>query len=75
MTHTTKIVEKKIVSNGAIAVRVRCCDDSSTDSVTTIYIKPSMTEKEIVDLVQNHHAYVSRQHETLLRAAELISKL
>lgn len=75
MTHTTKIVEKKILSDGAIAVRVRCCGDSSTDSVTTIYIKPSTTEKEVGDLMQKHHDHVSKQHEALLRALELVSKI
>jgi hypothetical protein len=39
MPHVAKVIEKKQLSDGAIAIRLRCCGDPSTDSIATLYVK------------------------------------
>ena len=49
MTHQAKVVDKKQIADGAIAVTLRCCDDPATDSTATIYVTPDTELKSWLD--------------------------
>ena len=74
MEHTAKTIEFKQLSDGALAVRVRCCDDETTDSWHTVYDIGAMTEEQLdaweascLESKQAHHASVEKALKFLAR--------
>ncbi|HLW79107.1 MAG TPA: hypothetical protein VKU44_05850 [Terriglobia bacterium] len=61
-------------SDGALAVRARCCDDESTESVLTVY-QLARTNEEIDAEVAEHLARVAGQHADRERAKAHIARL
>lgn len=76
MQHTTTVIETKVLSDAAIAVLCRCCDDQTTDSWHTIYVTPSTTEAELDQEITAHVSRVHARHEARGKAeAFLRSKM
>ena len=75
MPHNAVVVEHKILSDGALAVKHRCCDDPNTDSFSTIYITPSTTAEDLDKHVADGKARVEAQHAALLTAQDYVKKL
>lgn len=59
MSHTTRVVEIKQISDEAITVRVRCCANPKTDSVLTIYGVAGQTKEQIEAQIDKHHDRVA----------------
>ena len=58
--HVTEIVNQKQVSDGAVAVTVRCCKNPLTDSVITIYgIGTTTSPEKLLADVDKHHDKVA----------------
>ena len=72
MIHETKIVSKQSVSNGVIAVTLRCCDDSTTDSVATIHVTP---DTDVTAWVAAERARVEGEHQAILDAHAALEQL
>lgn len=64
--HTTEVVDQRQISDECIAITVRCCQDSITDSVTTIMNVHVLSSDDIDVIVDKHHDYVKTRHEGLL---------
>lgn len=57
MEHMAKVVEVKHVSDGAVAILARCCDDEMTDSWHTLY------DLENLEMhLQEHPKRVAERH-------------
>ena len=75
MSHTSKLVEVIHVADEALAVRVRCCDDPTTDSVHTIYGLHNLSEADIDVQITQHKARVETKHEAKQRALQHVVRL
>lgn len=73
--HKAKHIEIKQLSDGAIAVKTRCCDDPSTDSWITVYVKPESTEEELQLSLDTHAAKIENQHEAMSLHMKTISRI
>lgn len=74
MPHQSEIVHVAAASDGAIAVRVRCCGDQTTDSVLTIF-ELHRDNSEIDKDIAAHQARVEKLHEARSRAIEHMERL
>ncbi len=59
MTHTTKIVSTRQVSDEAVAITIRCCDNSKTDSTLIIYGVGRLTPEKLTSDIDRHHDRVA----------------
>jgi len=76
MAHQAKIVgEPTELSDGAISVRVRCCDDPDTDSVITIYGLHELSTDDVIRHVRDHQANVEIKHVAKQRGKAAITAL
>lgn len=73
MTHVAKLVEVKPLSDGALSVRARCCDDPTTDSCRTIYGLEQHTTETLDSDIEGHLAAVKRNHEIREKAFAYLS--
>jgi len=64
--HTTEIVETTQLNNECISVKIRCCGDSLTDEVVTIYRVHTLTPEQIQQQIDAHHDAVAQKHRGLL---------
>jgi hypothetical protein len=55
MSHTTKIVKTQQLSDEAVAVTIRCCDNKLTDSVLTIYDVGKLSPEQLTKDIDKHH--------------------
>ena len=62
MAHTAKIIEVKSLSDGALSIKARCCDDPTTESCRTVYGLESHTEATLDAEASAHCAEVQRKH-------------
>lgn len=61
MTHSSRIIKVEPVGDGLLAVTVRCCKDSSTDSVLTLH--ELHREDAAIDVdIQTHQARIEKLH-------------
>lgn len=74
MTHAAKQIHIKELSDGAIAVHMRCCGDESTDQWHTLYVKPETTEREISDFLAYAKTSCERMHAARCKARAIIEK-
>lgn len=72
MSHKAEIIHKKRASNGAIAVRIRCCGDPSTDSMATLHIRPGT---DVAAFKAREIARVEAEHEAMLQAEKELESL
>lgn len=75
MAHTAKIVSKEKLSDSAIAVKLRCCEDESTDSVSTIYLWGENDTASLPEKIAKQKERVQNQHERMNLAMEALGKL
>ncbi|HEV2378730.1 MAG TPA: hypothetical protein VG206_02925 [Terriglobia bacterium] len=80
-THEAQIMEVKQLSDGMVAFRARCCEDSSTDSWHTVNTVRSaasglqaLVEVDYDAEVSGHLARVSSQHEATLAGMQALQK-
>lgn len=64
MTHTQTILEKLLQANGTVAVKLRCCDETRTDSwhtaSPTVDLAAWLAERK-VDVQAHHDAILASQ--------------
>jgi hypothetical protein len=73
--HKAGVIDHRQISNGAIAVRGRCCGDPATDSTATIYLTGAETEAEIQALIQEHLGRIEARHAAVEKAREVLEAL
>lgn len=67
MTHTSEVINAKLVANGLLAVTVRCCGDPATDSVLTLH-ELQRDDAAIDADIAKHKANVEKLHGDAMRA-------
>lgn len=73
--HTTKVVKTQQISDEAIAVTIRCCDNAQTDSTVTIYGAANKTAAQIEDTVSKHHDAVAAKCAGMQAAKDILKTL
>jgi len=68
--HIVKHIEVKQLSDGAVAVLSRCCDDSKTDSWLTI--KSVDAKDRVVAALDRQASRVSKQHEMMQNSLAMV---
>ena len=63
MEHITKILEKKKLSDGQIAVLIQCCDESY-QSWHTLSITKDTTSTDVTGWLTDRQSYVQDSHAT-----------
>lgn len=74
MLHEPKIVDIQELAGGLLAVRARCCDDETTDSVLTLG-ELHRTEAEIDANIAAHLAKIATLHQATEHAKAHIERL
>lgn len=74
MPHSVEVVASKTLSDGAIAVCVECCGDSTTRSWHTIHAVNAMSEADLDAEITKHQERVSTQHEGRTKAENYLKK-
>lgn len=74
MAHEAKQVHLKDVGDGAIAVLMRCCGDSSTDQWHTLYVRADTPDQEIQDWLASVKLSCEQQHASRDRARAILSQ-
>jgi hypothetical protein len=67
--HDVKIIEKKRLSDGQIAVLIQCCGDSQHQSWHTLEVNLSTTPESITAWAEDRKQHVQTQH-ALTQAAD-----
>ena len=63
MAHVAAVVEKKKLSDGQIAVCLRCCADATTDSWHTLSITAESTPADLTAWLDSRKAAVEALHQ------------
>ena len=75
MSHNTKTVETKVISDEQISVRVRCCEDPLSDSWHSLQITPATTPEEVKAWHEERHKDVQTKHAARHNAHSLLDSL
>jgi len=75
MEHVSKIIEKKKLSDGQIAVLIRCCEDVTTDSWHTLTLTTDTAPDDVTAWLVERKANVQTQHAASLAAAAVLDTL
>jgi hypothetical protein len=59
MAHKTEIISTRQVSDEAVAITIRCCGNSKTDSTLTIYGVGRLTAEKLAADIDRHHDRVA----------------
>jgi hypothetical protein len=62
--HTTKVVDKKKLSNGEIAVLIQCCEDPTEQSWHTLSFTKDTAAADVTAWLADRHAHVQDSHAT-----------
>ena len=73
--HTVHAVDVEQVSNGGIAVRLRCCDDASSDHYHTLYALHGLDAQTIDAKLAAVAVQVAEQHASMAAAHEYLKTL
>jgi lipopolysaccharide biosynthesis regulator YciM len=74
MKHTSVVFKVTKPADGLLAVHVRCCGDSTTDSVLTLHQLHRSNEEIDADIAV-HQARVENLHEENIRVSEHLARL
>lgn len=74
MAHMTKIIKMEQVSDEAVTVTVRCCDDPHTDSVLTIYGIHNLSATKLDEYINKHHDNVAAKCKGMGLGKDLLSR-
>lgn len=72
MNHVTEIISTQQVSDEAIAVKIRCCDNPLTDSVHTLYGVAKMSALQLEQIIDAHHNRVALKHQGMASGKHLL---
>ena len=75
MPHITKVVEWKELSNGQVAVRIRCCDDPATDHWHTMASSVAADPDKLTSSIAAEHTKLATRHEVHEKAKRNLKKL
>jgi hypothetical protein len=75
MGHKTQVVKVTHVTDTQIAVRLRCCEDSSTDSVHTFEVSPDHQESDLKAWIDERHKHVQGLHQKRDKATAFFESL
>lgn len=73
--HDPQIISIQQISDGAIAVRVRCCGDPSTDSSYTEFFTPDTDFTSVQSNIESHKTRVADQHATAQKIQDFLATL
>jgi hypothetical protein len=73
--HKVQLIEKKPLSNGQLAYKLRCCNNESTDSWHTLTVTPGMTAEDISAEVEEKKQLCSQQHSAMITASSALDLL
>lgn len=74
MSHEARQVNAVHLSDGAIAVCFRCCEDKTTEQWHTLYLKPETTEQEIRDFIAYAKKLTEDMHSVRDHARDILDK-
>jgi hypothetical protein len=74
MAHVSRIVKVTKLADGLLGVRVRCCNDPSSDSILTLH-ELHRDDAEIDSDIQKHQAKVEKLHEAAEHQKRHIERL
>lgn len=75
MEHKAILIKTQKLSDGAIAITHRCCEDEITDSVSTLYVTENTTPEAITAWAKSECERVQNQHDRLEAAHQHIQSL
>ena len=75
MEHVTTIVSTRQVSDEAVAITIRCCGNSKTDSTLTIYGVGRLTPEKLASDIDRHHDRVAEKCQGMSSGKSLLDAL
>lgn len=75
MAHKAEVVAQKQLSDGALAICVRCCDDPLTDSWHTVYDLENVDDAAMDNEIAMHVNNVEKKHAGMERVKQHIQKI
>ena len=72
MSHKTEIISMQQVSDEAIAVKIRCCNNPLSDCVHTIYGVAKMSALQLEQVIDAHHNRVAAKHAGMASGKHLL---
>ncbi len=75
MPHKTEVVNVKQLTDEAISIHIRCCDDPKSDSVLTVYGVANMTPEQMEAQVVAHHDRVAAKHQGMVSGKQHLEAL
>ncbi len=75
MNHKTNVVEVSHVSDTMLSVRLRCCEDATTDSCHTIEVSTDHTDDQIKQWLDSRHSHVQELHNRREKTKAIIAGL
>lgn len=75
MAHTALVVETKQLSNGAVAIKHRCCGDSTSDRSATMYISAETTTEQVQEWELAERTKAQTLHASVENARNLLASL
>ena len=75
IVHTPVITLIERISDGAVRVCVRCCNDPSTDSMYTEYFAPDTDFTQVQTNIEAHKTRVANLHATMLNIQSFLTTL
>jgi hypothetical protein len=75
MAHKTEIISTRQVSDEAVAITIRCCGNSKTDSTLTIYGVGRLTSENLAADIDRHHDRVAAKCQGMASGKNLLNAL
>jgi hypothetical protein len=75
MEHVSKIVEKKKLSDGQIAVLIQCCEDATHQGWHTLQVDSTITPDAVSVWLADRKSAVGAQHAAMLAADSALDML
>lgn len=75
MSHTTEIIDVKHIADEILAVCVRCCNDTKTDSWHSMHASVYTDEAKLAESLTAAHKRVAGTHEAHIAAQDKLEAL
>lgn len=66
MAHTVEVVKYEKLSNGQVAMTLRCCGDQSTDHVHTMAVSVASNVASLKASLDPQRVFLANQHQSAL---------
>ena len=75
MNHITKIIRTQQMSDEAVAVTIRCCDNPLSDCVHTFYGVGRLSQEQLMQGIEKHHDSVAAKCAGMASGKHLLDAL